>query len=118
MSNYSPAYPSNVQVDAGVKDFITNFYGVSDKAGKNQEWLEFFHDDATLMMGLQEASGKTGVSAAALMNEWANTLLTVRGNRHPQGARGHVGEGPVPEAHRVPGLPGVIWRGQGQGRRR
>ncbi|KAL1871407.1 hypothetical protein Daus18300_004774 [Diaporthe australafricana] len=61
MSNYSPAYPSNVQVDAGVKDFITKFYGVSDTAGKNQEWLEFFHDDATLVMGLQEASGKTDI---------------------------------------------------------
>lgn len=62
MSNYSPAYPNNVQVDPGVKDFITKFYGVSDTPGKNQEWLDFFHDDATLVMALQEASGKTGES--------------------------------------------------------
>lgn len=63
MSSYSPAYPTNVQVDAGVKDFITKFYGVSDTPGKNQEWLDFFHDDATLVMALQEASGKTGECA-------------------------------------------------------
>lgn len=62
MSNYSPAYPTDVQVDAGVKDFITKFYGVSDTPGKNLEWLEFFHDDATLVMALQEATGKTGES--------------------------------------------------------
>lgn len=62
MSNYSPAYPTNVQVDAGVKEFITKFYGVSDTPGKNQEWLGFFRDDATLVMALQEASGKTGES--------------------------------------------------------
>lgn len=60
MSNYNPAYPNNVQVDAGVKEFITKFYGVSDTPGKNQEWLDFFHDDATLVMALQEATGKTG----------------------------------------------------------
>lgn len=60
MSNYSPAYPADVQVDAGVKEFITKFYGVSDTPGKNQEWLDFFRDDATLVMALQEASGKTG----------------------------------------------------------
>jgi hypothetical protein len=65
MSNYSPAYPTNVQVDAGVKDFITKFYGMSDTPGKNQEWLDFFHDDATLVMALQEATGKTGESAVA-----------------------------------------------------
>lgn len=65
MSNYHPAYPTNVQVDAGVKDFITKFYEVSDTPGKNQEWLEFFHDDATLVMALQEATGKTGESAKA-----------------------------------------------------
>ncbi|POS80086.1 hypothetical protein DHEL01_v201530 [Diaporthe helianthi] len=59
MSNYSPAYPTNVQVDGGVKDFITKFYEVSDTPGKNQEWIDFFHEDATLVMALQEATGKT-----------------------------------------------------------
>ncbi|KAG8161485.1 hypothetical protein KVR01_008472 [Diaporthe batatas] len=61
MLNYSPVYPTNVQVDDGVKDFITKFYGVSDTPGKNQEWLDFFHHDATLVMGLQEATGKTDI---------------------------------------------------------
>lgn len=97
MSNYSPAYPTNVQVDAGVKDFITKFYGVSDTPGKNQEWLDFFHDDATLVMALQEATGKTGEFF------WPSGLLAiperaadVEKRRHPQGARGHVGEGAGP----------------------
>lgn len=60
MSTYNPAYPSNVPVDAGIKEFITTFYGVSDTPGKNQEWLDFFRDDATLVMAMQKATGKTG----------------------------------------------------------
>lgn len=70
MSNYNPAYPSNVPVDAGIKEFITTFYGVSDTPGKNLEWLEFFRDDAMIVMAKQEAKGKTGkpsTSSASLI---------------------------------------------------
>lgn len=60
MANYSPSYPTNVSVDTGIKEFITTFYGVSDTPGKNQEWVDFFRDDATLVMEKKEATGKTG----------------------------------------------------------
>lgn len=65
MANYKPAYPANVSVDAGVKDFITTFYGVSDTPGKNQEWVSFFEEDATLVMEKKEATGRTGMFRVA-----------------------------------------------------
>lgn len=58
MANYNPAYPANV--DAGIKDFTTAFYTISDTPGKNVEWVDFFRDDATLVMEKKEATGKTG----------------------------------------------------------
>lgn len=64
MANYKPTYPANVPVDAGIKEFITSFYGVSDTPGKNTEWLDFFRDDATLMMEKKEATGRAGMCCA------------------------------------------------------
>ncbi|ROV89526.1 hypothetical protein VSDG_08554 [Cytospora chrysosperma] len=64
MSHYNPAYPTNVHGDAGIKEFITTFYGVSDTPGKNQEWLDFYLDDATLVMAKAEATGKKAVREA------------------------------------------------------
>lgn len=60
MANYSPIFPTGVPVDNGIKEFITSFYGVSDTPGKNQEWVDFFRDDAMLVMEKKEAKGKTG----------------------------------------------------------
>lgn len=60
MSTYNPTYPTNVPVDAGIKEFISTFYAVSDTPGKNLEWLDFYRDDATLVMAKAEATGKTG----------------------------------------------------------
>lgn len=58
MANYNPAYPTGVSIDSGIKEFITTFYGVSDTPGKNQEWVDFFLDDATLVMEKKQATGK------------------------------------------------------------
>lgn len=62
MANYKPAYPTGASVDAGIQEFITAFYGVSDTPGKNQEWVDFFRDDATLVMEKKAATGKTGTA--------------------------------------------------------
>lgn len=62
MANYNPIYPTGVSVDDGIKEFITTFYGVSDTPGKNQEWMDFFREDATLVMEKKEGTGKTGKS--------------------------------------------------------
>jgi hypothetical protein len=58
--DYQPAYPLEHPGDAKLRDFIKNFYRVSDTAGSVDEWLEFFADDATLVMGLDKAVGKPG----------------------------------------------------------
>ncbi|KAF3770013.1 hypothetical protein M406DRAFT_224236, partial [Cryphonectria parasitica EP155] len=58
---YTPAYPANMSVDAGVQEFITTFYSVSDTPGKNQEWVEFFQDGATLVMEKKEVTGKNDI---------------------------------------------------------
>lgn len=57
---YNPVYPVDVTVDAGVKEFVTKFYGVSDTPGKDAEWVDFFRNDATLVMAKDKATGKTG----------------------------------------------------------
>lgn len=59
-AEYSPAYAVDVPVDTGVKEFVTKFYGVSDTPGKDAEWVDFFRDDATLVMAKDKAAGRTG----------------------------------------------------------
>lgn len=66
MSNYLPVYPTGVRVHPGIKEFITNFYGVSDTPGKNQEWADFFEEDATLVMEKKEATGRAGMFYSSL----------------------------------------------------
>jgi hypothetical protein len=59
-SGYEPLYPANMAVDSSVKRFITHFFEVSDDEDRNDEWLSFFQDDATVMMGNDVAKGKKG----------------------------------------------------------
>lgn len=59
-AGYRPVYPVDVQVGDSVKEFVTRFYGVSDTPGKDAEWVDFFRDDATLVMAKDKAAGKTG----------------------------------------------------------
>ncbi|PSS03809.1 hypothetical protein BD289DRAFT_420254 [Coniella lustricola] len=67
MANYEPEYPANIAVDAGIKNFITNFYTVSDTFGQNREWADFYCDDATLIMEKKEAIGKDGILSSFLL---------------------------------------------------
>lgn len=92
MANYNPAYPANVPLDAGIKEFVTTFYGVSDTPGKNAEWVGFFRDDATLVMAKEEATGKTGNVCCSKPLRVASSLSDPY-HRYPQNTRGHVGEG-------------------------
>ena len=59
-SGYEPLYPSNVPVDSSVKEFITHFFEVSDDPDGNDEWVDFFLEDATLIMGNDTAKGRLG----------------------------------------------------------
>ena len=64
-SGYEPCYPTNTPVDASVKRFITHFFEVSDDADRNDEWVGFFGEDATVMMGSDVAKGREGEFTSA-----------------------------------------------------
>ncbi|KAI0435087.1 hypothetical protein F5Y09DRAFT_293642 [Xylaria sp. FL1042] len=56
--DYTPIYPTDgVAVDERVKRFISAFYAVSDDPGKNDEWVDYFAPDASLVMGDKMARG-------------------------------------------------------------
>ena len=59
--NYSPVYP-NGDIEASIKDFISNFYQVSDDPAKNDDWVRFFAEDATVIMGKKAGRGRDGSS--------------------------------------------------------
>lgn len=61
MANYHPAFAVEMPSDDSIKDFIAKFYTISDTPGKNTEWVNFFQDDATLVMEKKSATGKTGM---------------------------------------------------------
>lgn len=55
-----PAYPTNHPVDSGIKRFITSFFTISDIPGLTDQWVRFFREDATLIMGHKVATGERG----------------------------------------------------------
>ncbi|KAH6850287.1 hypothetical protein B0I37DRAFT_371252 [Chaetomium sp. MPI-CAGE-AT-0009] len=57
-SGYEPWYPNNIPVDSSIKRFITHFFEVSDDPDRNEEWVEFFDENATVMMGNDVARGR------------------------------------------------------------
>jgi hypothetical protein len=59
-SGYEPWYPNNIPLDSSVKQFITRFFQVSDDPERNEEWVDFFAEDATLIMAKDVAKGKEG----------------------------------------------------------
>ncbi|KAK3357537.1 hypothetical protein B0T25DRAFT_162285 [Lasiosphaeria hispida] len=58
--NYHPACPVNHPLDSSIKDFIARFFAISDTPGPamTEQWVDFFRDDAMLVMGNDEATGK------------------------------------------------------------
>jgi hypothetical protein len=59
-SGYDPMYPNNIPLDSSVKRFITHFFEVSDDPDRNDEWVGFFHENATVLMGNDVAKGREG----------------------------------------------------------
>lgn len=64
-SGYEPAYPNNIPTDSSVKRFISEFFEVSDTPGSIDEWVSYFRNDATVIMGNDVAKGKEGQSCPA-----------------------------------------------------
>ncbi|KAK3379366.1 hypothetical protein B0T24DRAFT_675167 [Lasiosphaeria ovina] len=56
-ASYAPAYPSAPAVDPALRDFVARFFATSDTPGLTDEWLAFFSDDATVVMGSETATG-------------------------------------------------------------
>ncbi|KAI1458346.1 hypothetical protein F4805DRAFT_425391 [Annulohypoxylon moriforme] len=55
--NYTPILPSNHSANKKIKDFIERFYAVSDDRSKNEEWVNYFLPDATVIIGDRSAKG-------------------------------------------------------------
>ncbi len=64
-ADYEPVYPSGA-VDADIQAFLARFYAVSDRPDRDDEWLGFFDEGATLVMGPQAPGhGKDGSSVSS-----------------------------------------------------
>jgi len=66
ISRYQPWYPISAEIDQTVKQFITNFYQTPDSEDRNNDWVNFFHDDAVVVIGKQMANGNDGWPALLL----------------------------------------------------
>jgi len=60
-SGYEPLFPNNIPTESSVKHFITHFFEVSDDSDRNDEWVGFFDENATVIMGNDVAKGKEGM---------------------------------------------------------
>lgn len=66
MSNYIPTAPDGWSPTSDtakqLEKFISNFYRVSDDPDKDNEWVDFFAEDATVVMGSEKetATGRDG----------------------------------------------------------
>ncbi|KAI0180984.1 hypothetical protein GGR52DRAFT_13921 [Hypoxylon sp. FL1284] len=56
-SSYVPTFPSDRAVDEKMRDYMANFYAISDDRSKNEEWVDHFLPDAVLVMGDKSAKG-------------------------------------------------------------
>ncbi|KAK4456291.1 hypothetical protein QBC34DRAFT_432572 [Podospora aff. communis PSN243] len=80
MANYEAIYPSQIPTHPSVQQFITYFFKVSDTPGLNDEWVDFFCDDATLVMGSNSSTGRAEIEKLRL-GMWES----VAGRRHTLG---------------------------------
>ncbi|PFH59453.1 hypothetical protein XA68_12308 [Ophiocordyceps unilateralis] len=56
---YAATYPEqDSAVTAEMKTMLTNFYRTSDRAEANEEWIDYFTQDARVIMDGEEAVGK------------------------------------------------------------
>ena len=58
--SYTPEYPTDVPVAAGIKTFFEDFYQRSDIPGEHEKYADFFTDNATIFVGSRNAVGREG----------------------------------------------------------
>ncbi|KAI0969220.1 hypothetical protein F4678DRAFT_463483 [Xylaria arbuscula] len=62
--SYAVTYPTGgVVVNDRVKTFISTFYAVSDDPSRNDEWVDYFASDASLVVADKRASGVAEIRA-------------------------------------------------------
>ena len=59
-SQYEPQYPPGSDIDQKCKDFISNFYRISDLPDAHVEYAAQFADDAVFVIRGKEAVGNEG----------------------------------------------------------
>jgi hypothetical protein len=60
MKMYTSEYPSNA-FDPAFKRFFEDFYAISDNPDANNEYVDSFTSDATLIMASKKAQGSEGM---------------------------------------------------------
>ena len=58
-SQYTPELPS-IPIDPSIPQFFETFYQISDTPDAHDRYVEFFTDNATLIMASTKAVGKEG----------------------------------------------------------
>ncbi|KAI0844969.1 hypothetical protein F5Y00DRAFT_247567 [Daldinia vernicosa] len=55
--DYTPLFPIDRPVDGKVKNFISQFYAISDDRSRDEDWVNSFLPDATVIIGDKMAVG-------------------------------------------------------------
>jgi hypothetical protein len=59
-SQYTPDYPRGNGFEEKYREFISNFYRISDTSGSHEEYSQQFKEDASLTMGNKSVKGRPG----------------------------------------------------------
>ncbi|KAI1659560.1 hypothetical protein F4813DRAFT_336873 [Daldinia decipiens] len=59
--DYTPLFPIDHPVDGKVKNFISQFYAISDDRSRNEDWVKSFLPDATIIIGDKMAVGTENI---------------------------------------------------------
>lgn len=66
-SAYASQYPPSVAFDAAYSNFFERFYATSDTPDAHETYVNFFTEDATLIMASSKAVGRQGSSSYGLL---------------------------------------------------
>ncbi|KAI1642590.1 hypothetical protein F4815DRAFT_461574 [Daldinia loculata] len=59
--DYTPLFPIDHPVDGKVKNFISQFYAISDDRSRDEDWVKSFLPDATVIIGDKMAVGTENI---------------------------------------------------------
>jgi hypothetical protein len=59
-SKYCAGYPTDVSYNPAMKTFLEEFYTITDTPDVHETYVDFFIEDATLILGSTTAKGRAG----------------------------------------------------------